>query len=545
VNIAHLKRYRDIAKLMAKYGRSDVVRDGDDAPPADACELTNDLEALGPTFVKLGQLLSTRPDLIARPYTAALARLQDRCEPVPLSDVTRVIEHELEAPVTVAFSSFDPAPVASASLGQVHRARLVDGRVVAVKVQRPGIRGQVRDDLEALAEIAGFLDAHTEAGRRFGFADLFDQFRRSMTAELDYQQEAANLLSLREVVADNPYVIVPAPVEDHTTARVLTMDFVHGRKITDLTDDIRESIDGAALADGLFRCYLDQILGEGMFHADPHPGNVFLTEENKVGLVDLGMVARVPQRMQNALVRLMLAISEGRGEEVAEVAATMAQRLDVFDGDRFEREVTDLVARNSGLSVTELDAGEVMLELSRVSGDCGLRPPPEMAMLGKALLNLDQVAHALDPGFDPSAAIERHGSDILRSRFKASPGSVYNAVLETREFVEQLPGRVNKVMDAVADGRFELNVKAFDEAQLLQGLQKLANRVTMGLVLAALIVGAAMLMRVETSSKLLGYPSVAIICFLLAAAGGAWLLGSIVLADRAINVKAKRRRRSR
>jgi ubiquinone biosynthesis protein len=545
VNIAHLKRYRDIAKLMAKYGRSDVVRDGDDAPPADACELTNDLEALGPTFVKLGQLLSTRPDLIARPYTAALARLQDRCEPVPLSDVTRVIEHELEAPVTVAFSSFDPAPVASASLGQVHRARLVDGRVVAVKVQRPGIRGQVRDDLEALAEIAGFLDAHTEAGRRFGFADLFDQFRRSMTAELDYQQEAANLLSLREVVADNPYVVVPAPVEDHTTARVLTMDFVHGRKITDLTDDIRESIDGAALADGLFRCYLDQILGEGMFHADPHPGNVFLTEENKVGLVDLGMVARVPQRMQNALVRLMLAISEGRGEEVAEVAATMAQRLDVFDGDRFEREVTDLVARNSGLSVTELDAGEVMLELSRVSGDCGLRPPPEMAMLGKALLNLDQVAHALDPDFDPSAAIERHGNDILRSRFKVSPGSVYSAVLETREFVEQLPGRVNKVMDAVADGRFELNVKAFDEAQLLQGLQKLANRVTMGLVLAALIVGAAMLMRVETSSKLLGYPSVAIICFLLAAAGGAWLLGSIVLADRAINVKAKRRRRSR
>jgi ubiquinone biosynthesis protein len=545
VNIAHLKRYRDIAKLLAKYGRSDVVRDGDDAPPADARELTNDLEALGPTFVKLGQLLSTRPDLIARPYTAALARLQDRCEPVPLSDVTRVIEHELEAPVTVAFSSFDPAPVASASLGQVHRARLVDGRVVAVKVQRPGIRAQVRDDLEALAEIAGFLDAHTEAGRRFGFADLFDQFRRSMTAELDYQQEAANLLSLREVVADNPYVIVPAPVEDHTTARVLTMDFVHGRKITDLTDDIRESIDGAALADGLFCCYLDQILGEGMFHADPHPGNVFLTEENKVGLVDLGMVARVPQRMQNALVRLMLAISEGRGEEVAEVAATMAQRLDVFDGDRFEREVTDLVARNSGLSVTELDAGEVMLELSRVSGDCGLRPPPEMAMLGKALLNLDQVAHALDPDFDPSAAIERHGNDILRSRFKVSPGSVYSAVLETREFVEQLPGRVNKVMDAVADGRFELNVKAFDEAQLLQGLQKLANRVTMGLVLAALIVGAAMLMRVETSSKLLGYPSVAIICFLLAAAGGAWLLGSIVLADRAINVKAKRRRRSR
>jgi predicted unusual protein kinase regulating ubiquinone biosynthesis (AarF/ABC1/UbiB family) len=227
---------------------------------------------------------------------------------------------------------------------------------------------------------------------------------------------------------------------------------------------------------------------------------------------------------------------------VAEVATTMAQRLEVFDGDRFEREVTDLVARNRGLSVTELDAGEVMLELSRVSGDCGLRPPPEMAMLGKALLNLDQVAHALDPDFDPSAAIERHANEILRSRFKLSPGSVYSAVLETREFVEQLPGRVNKVMDAVADGRFELNVKAFDEAQLLQGLQKLANRVTMGLVLAALIVGAAMLMRVQTSSKLLGYPSVAIICFLLAAAGGAWLLGSIVLADRAINVKAKRRR---
>jgi predicted unusual protein kinase regulating ubiquinone biosynthesis (AarF/ABC1/UbiB family) len=197
-----------------------------------------------------------------------------------------------------------------------------------------------------------------------------------------------------------------------------------------------------------------------------------------------------------------------------------------------------LVERNQGVSLGDLDAGTMVMGIMRISGDNGLRLPAELSMLGKALLNLDQVANALDPDFEPDAAIKAHAHEIMQGQMKASSGSAFSALLEARDFVEQFPSRVNKVMDSMAEGNFHVNVKAFDEAELLRGLQKLANRLTMGLVLAALIVGAAMLMRVQTSSTLLGYPSVAIVCFLAAGGGGLALLVSIYRSDRRINAKA-------
>lgn len=197
--------------------------------------------------------------------------------------------------------------------------------------------------------------------------------------------------------------------------------------------------------------------------------------------------------------------------------------------------------QSQGLCLDQIDAGGVVMELMRMSGDNGLRLPPELSMLGKALLNLDQVAHTLDPGSEPIKAIEAHTNEVVQGQMQTSPGSVFSALLETRDFVEHLPGRVNKVMDTMADGNFALKVDAFDEAELMRGFQKLANRLTMGMVLAALIIGAAMLMRVETSSTLLGYPSVAIVCFLAAAGGGLALLVSIVRSDRRVTARHKKR----
>jgi predicted unusual protein kinase regulating ubiquinone biosynthesis (AarF/ABC1/UbiB family) len=202
----------------------------------------------------------------------------------------------------------------------------------------------------------------------------------------------------------------------------------------------------------------------------------------------------------------------------------------------------DMVERSQGATVEEIDAGSMVMELMRISGDFGLRLPAELSMLGKALLNLDQVARELDPDFDPASAIRRHTDDILESQMRPSSGSTFSALLEARDFVEQLPGRVNKVMDAMAEGTFHLDVHAFDEAELMRGFQKLANRLTMGLVVAALIIGAAMLVQVETSSKLFGYPTLAILCFLGAAAFGFALLFSILRADRKVNEQTRNKR---
>ena len=541
----HVGRYRDVARLLVKYGRSDLVRtagldemagtngDGPEpAVPAKAEELADDLEKLGPTYIKLGQLLSTRADLIPPEYARALRRLQDAVEPFGYDEVERIITSELGFRISKGFASFDPEPLASASLGQVHRARMRSGREVVVKVQRPGIRERVAADMEALAELAELGDSHTEAGRRYGFADLLNQFRRSLAGELDYRREAANLTTLGRILRPYDRLVVPEPIEDYTTSTVLTMEYVSGRKITDLGPLARLELDGSVLAEQLFQAYLDQILVEGFFHADPHPGNVLLTDDGRLALIDVGMVARIPKAARQLLVKLLLALSDGNGRGVAEAAIALGRRLDWFDEQGFCAGATELVEQNVAVSLDEVDAGSVVMELMRISGDNGLRLPPELSMLGKALLNLDQVAHALDPEFEPTAAIEAHTADIMQGQMSTSTGSAFSALLEARDFVEQMPGRVNKVMDALADGNFELKVQAFDQAELMRGFQKLANRLTMGMVLAALIVGAAMLMRVETSSKLLGYPSVAIVCFLMAAAGGFALLVSIVRADR-------------
>jgi ubiquinone biosynthesis protein len=547
----HLGRYRDIARLLVKYGRSDLVKEAGldeladftaaEVPPK-AEELADDLERMGPTYIKLAQLLSTRADLIPPPYAKALSRLQDSVEPFGFAEVERIVTEELGVRISRAFSSFDATPLASASLGQVHRAALRDGREVVVKVQRPGIRERIAEDMEALAELAEFADNHSEAGRRYGFGELLEQFRRSLNGELDYRKEAANLTTLARVVSKYDLLVIPEPIDDYTTGKVLTMDYVSGRKITELGPLAQMEFDGRRLAEQLFEAYLDQILVEGFFHADPHPGNVLLTDDNRVALIDLGMVARVPSMMRKRLVKLLLAISDADGKAAADAAVALGRPLVDFDGPAFCARASELVERNQGATLDELDAGSMVMELMRISGDHDLRLPPELSMLGKALLNLDQVARELDPEFDPSQAIRRHTDNILESQMRPSSGSAFSALLEARDFVEQFPGRVNKVMDAMAEGTFHLDVHAFDEAELMRGFQKLANRLTMGLVVAALIVGAALLIQVETASKLFGYPSLAIVCFLTAATCGFALMWSIFRSDHKVNKQTRDKR---
>src|SRR5438477_8113817 len=298
----HLNRYRQIAWLLAKYGRSDLVKQTGlqetltaeelfkPKEAAKADELAADLESLGPTFVKLGQLLSTRVELLPRPYLDALSRLQDEVEPFGFGEVEKIVTTELGVRISKAFVNFESAPMASASLGQVHLARLRDGRAVAVKVQRPNIREQMVEDLDALADIAEFLDNHTEFGRRYEFTRMLDELRKSLMRELDYRQEGQNLAAFREQLRDFPHLIVPAPIADYSTSRVLTMEYVPGTKITKMSPLSRMEFDGEILAEELFRAYLKQILVDGFFHADPHPGNVFITPDYRIALLDLGMV---------------------------------------------------------------------------------------------------------------------------------------------------------------------------------------------------------------------------------------------------------------
>jgi ubiquinone biosynthesis protein len=545
----HLKRYKDLAALFMKYGRSELVKtagleealeDTEAAAKVDpgtvelAENLAKDLEQLGPTFVKLGQLLSTRADLLPLPVLEALGRLQNSVAPFPYEQVEEIVRRELGVRISKGFADFDPKPLAAASLGQVHRARLRDGREVAVKVQRPDIRQTIVDDLEALAEIAAWMDKHSEAGKVYGFADMLEEFRRALLRELDYRQEARNLLALRENLKDFELIRVPRPIDDYSTASVLTTEYVHGQKVTSFSPILRTEIDGAKLADQLFRAYLQQILVDGLVHSDPHPGNVFLTDDNKIGLIDLGQVARITPSMQESLLTLLLAVSEGRSDEAASTSMRIGQLRPDFDEQEFRRRVADLVGQLQGVKVAQIQVGRVVMGLTRLAGECGVRAPAELTMLGKALLSLDEVGRALDPDFDPNDAIRRHAADLTRQRMlKAlSPGALFEAAVEMKDFVQKLPGRVNRILDTVANNQLEVKVDAIDEQTLMDGFQKVANRITVGLVLASLIVGAALLMKVETTFRILGYPGLAMLCFVVAAGMGFALVFNIVMHDR-------------
>ena len=334
--------------------------------PPEAAELANDIEKLGPTFIKLGQLLSTRADFVPPVYMEALSRLQDRVKPFPYEEVEAIVAVELGARVSKAFSEFEREPLAAASLGQVHRAALRDGRLVAVKVQRPQIREQMAEDLDAMQEIAEFMDAHTELGRRYNFTMIIEELRKSLIRELDYRIEAASLRGFSERLRKFERIVIPEPIDDYSTGRVLTMDYVSGRKITKLGPLARLELDGVELAEELFRAYLQQILVDGVFHADPHPGNVFLTDDGRIALIDLGMVGHLGPRMQECLLRLLLGLSEGRSDEVAEIAMRMGEKRETFDELQFRRRIGDLVARQQEATLEEIQVGKLVLEVNQM-----------------------------------------------------------------------------------------------------------------------------------------------------------------------------------
>jgi len=542
----HLKRYGQIAALMVKHGRSDLVRqagldaaleDASVATPAEttrAEDLAADLERMGPTFTKLGQLLSTRVDLLPEAYTTALARLQEGVAPFAFEHVRAIVEEELGVRMSRAFSAFDPTPLAAASLGQVHRARLPGGREVAVKVQRPGVREQVADDMEALEEIATFLDEHTDAGRRYRFSGILEEMRRALVHELDYRREAANLRNLGANLAEFEQIRIPEPIDDFVTSRVLAMEFVRGRNVTGLGPLRRMEIDGGALADELFRAYLKQVLVDGFFHADPHPGNVFLTMDGQLALIDVGMVGLLAPDMQDGMLRMLLAMAEGRGRDAAEVAIEMGEATEVFEKEAFRRRISRLVLEHFTMDTRNLQIGRVVMELTSAAAEHGLIIPSELTMLGKTLLNLDQVGRTLDPNFEPNVAIQRHAVDLMRRRMlkAASPAHLLTSALETNEFLQRLPSRLNRVLDSVTDREFEIQIRVRNDLLMLDGLQKIANRIASGAILSALIVSASLLMRVETAFQILGYPGFAMLLFGAALVGAVLLLMDIVTHDR-------------
>lgn len=539
-----LARTAQVVKRLARHRRVLAGLDWTQAPPADTAlapasgtaaaeAFAADLEALGPAFIKLGQSLSTRPDLVPPAYIEALDRMQDEVAPVETAVIEKVIEEELGVRPSRLFLHFDPVPLAAASLAQVHRAVLRDGREVAVKVQRPGVDASIRLDLEVLAGLAVTADTLTQTGRRLHFADWIAEFRKVLLLELDYCREAENLDRFRGNLARYGHLRVPRPLWGMVSTRVLTMELVHGTKVTAISGLRRTEMDLATPAAELMRAYLDQVFVNGDIHADPHPGNVLLCDDGCLALLDLGMVTQIPPRMRERLLKLLFAAVDGRGEDVARELVAIGVRLEDFDAAAFCRDTGQLVARyaTSGRATSE---GRLLLELVGCAAEHSLRVPPEISLLGKTLLNLERVADALDPHMDVRRLVESHLQSIMRAQLRRafSAPVVASELLEVQGLLRDAPRKLSDTLSLLAENRLQVRLAGLENSPLMENLQKIANRIAAAVVTAALLLSSAMLMRVETQARLFGYPALAVLLFLVAAGLGLTIAISALLRDR-------------
>jgi ubiquinone biosynthesis protein len=532
-------RYRHLG-TPAGAGSHEQV---DDTPEHDPEAFVRDLQELGPAFVKIGQTLSTRADLLPAPYLQALERLQDDVGPVPFDFIRDKVESELGLRLSKAFAQFDEAPLATASLAQVHAAVLRDGREVVVKVQRPGIADAIAGDLKILDNLAGAADRWTEQGRRVHFSTWLKEVGETLAEELDYLLEAENLRVFARHLAEYEGIVVPVPYPDFSSSHVLTMDRIVGSKVGQAIGLRRLEEPLGDLAEQLLHAYLDQIFMNGLVHADPHPGNVLLTRDNRIGLVDLGMVVRLNPRMRDALLKLLFAAVEGNGDHVADQCIELGEPLSMFDEEEWRRRCGRLIGRYATVGSGQEPEGQLMMELTRLSVDCGLRPPPEIALLGKTLLNLDNVARLLDPGIDVRGIVRARMQKLLPSRLLKimSPAQATGQAFELAELLRDMPRQTRAVLNMLAENRFSVRVTGLEESKLLENLQKIANRISAGVVTAALIIGAALILNIDAGPKLLGYPALALLMFLFASVLGAILVISALRSDRSASKYGTRR----
>ena len=493
------------------------------------------LGELGATFTKLGQMMSTRGDMLPPEYLAELAKLQDRAPLVPVEQILATIEHELGAPASQVFGSFELQPLASASIGQVHAATLQDGTRVVVKVQRPGVADQIERDLQILARLTDWIEKSTAYGADYDVWSLHSEFAHTIHGELDYIREGRNVDRMRRAFAGDPGIRIPVVYWPHTSHRVLTMERMEGIKITDLDALDAAGIPRREIAETAVRTFLRQILEFGYFHADPHPGNFFVEPDGTIALVDFGMVGRVSDTTQDHLLRCGLSAMEMDAEGLTEQLYALGVAGRRADRRSFEKDVDHLISHYGGFSVAELSASAITAELSEIAFRHRLQLPSELALLLRVVSMSEGMGLMLDPDFH----YLEYASPIIRKNWKERTslrsrlGQLGRSTVEAADLSLGLPRRTQRLLSRIERGEFELNVRHERLEEVTREFQHMTNRLSMSFVLAASVVAMAVAMGAQADAEMRGFLRwLFLLGFVFTLGFGLWLLVSVWRAGR-------------
>lgn len=495
------------------------------------------MEELGPTFVKLGQLASTRSDLLPGPIIDELVKLQDQVPPFPASEALAIMEQEFGMPVSELLSEFDEEPLAAASIGQVHKGVLVTGEPVAIKIQRPGVVPQVERDLDILKQLTAIAQKHWAWVTRYQIPQMVEEFSRSITAELDYSIEGRNMEKIRRQFAEDEDVYIPEVYWHCSTSKVLTMDFVDGIHLNRIADLKRNGFDTGEIAERLVNAMLRQIFSGGVFHADPHPGNLLALPDGRLVFIDFGMVGRVNSEMRDHLSSLVISLMRRSNEGMLRAILRMGLLEDNADLDMLRRDLQRLHDRYYDIPFSEISIGEALTDLFATAQRHHIILPPDLLLLGKALLTVEGVAISLDPQLSILDLAEPFGKKLLFEKFEARRlGKRFvGGVFDLADALTGLPKEVNRLLTLLGKGKLKLEMSVPETEHILKKLDQIGNRLSFSIVLLAfsiimvgLIIGSS-LTRMPT--VLWNIPAIEI-GFIVAALMVIWLLYSIFRSGR-------------
>ncbi len=545
----HLNRYQRIIRILFKYGFDDLVEGLRidqyletglkmiNRKPREEIEKHSRperfrmaLEELGPTFIKLGQVLSTRPDLISPKYLSELAKLQDNVPPFPFAEVEEIFLSETGKKPSELFQEFNEQPMAAASIGQAHRARIKDDKEVVIKVQRPNIENTIAVDLEILAHLASLMEQYLEELQGHRPSAVIDEFARSLSLEIDYTVELASIQRFAKQFEGNKTIYVPLVYAELSTERILTLEYIEGIKTSKINTLRKQGYDLKIIAERGANLVMEQIFVHGFFHGDPHPGNIFILPGNITCFLDFGMMGRLSRQDREDFTDLMLSIVTKDDRKITDGVLSITTQFGEIDHDALSRDLSDLLDRYLYLPLKDLKAGKLLQELLDLVQHHQLSIKPNLYLMIKALSTIEGVGLVLDPDLEIIKLAEPYLRKIKKERLR--PGRLAEEIGETSneylKLFQEMPEEARGILRQLRAGRMKLKFEHRGLEKLAQALDRVSNRIAFAIVLAAQIIGSSLIILSDIPPKWQGIPLIGLAGFLVAGVMGFWLLVAII-----------------